>query len=515
MNLKNHCIRTGKDGQLDGTTVSEIDRLVKQLKDHDKVVIHLHGGLVKESKAIAKAKELIPEYQKPGAYPIFFIYQTGLIEIIQNNLKEISKEKIFKKLVKKLLKYVVGKLTTVGGAKSAGGLDLPKDLTVAIEYKKLNEYREPFGDVKPISQLKEVTEEEEFLFKDDLVTDIDFQAEIQAIVNGTTDDQEKITNGAKGLTVSHRVSSKTLMSPSIVEEIVDDAAAKDSKGIFSTAKVVARAGAVFKRVIHRYIKKRDHRLHPTIVEEVLREFYLANIGALIWKTMKKETSDTFLSTPAEDIRGGRYFVETFGQMLKETGNRPKVTVVAHSLGSVFACNLIQHLAEARKSKQHPLPSDFKLENLIFLAPAVESDVFANTLRKYRSLFLDFRMFALDEELESGYWEVPVLYSSSLLYLVSGVCEETSDGKSAFDRPLVGMQRYHAKTKVYKSAGVKKVRQFINENANRVIWSMDNKGPGLSSDAIRHGGFDDAVFKPSVEKRRATIDSVLHIIKQGM
>lgn len=514
MSPKDYWIKTGSDGELDGTTPAEVDKLIERLANEDKIVIHLHGGLVSESKATAKAKELIPEYQGAGSYPVFFIYRTGVIEIIRNNLREIANEKIFKKLSKKLLKYAVGKLTTIGGAKAAGGLDMPRDLAVAIEYKGLEKNNEPFAGVEAIEELKQLSDDEEKLFMDDLATDVDFQTEIQAIVDGATDDQEKVKTGAKGITLSHRVSSKTLMSPDVVQELVEDAEKKDGKGIFSTAKAILKAGNILRRVILRYLKGRDHGLHPTIVEEVLREFYIANIGAAIWNTMKKETSDTFGATSGGAVRGGRYFVDTLGKMLKETGHAPEVTVVAHSLGSVFACNLIADLAASRKDPAHPLPSDFQLKNLILLAPAVECEVFADTLRKHRKLFENFRMYSLDDERESDYWEVPVVYSRSLLYLVSGAFEEIKKGTSAFDRPLVGMQRYVTEDDVYKMADVKKVRQFFAEDSDHTVWAVTDNGAGLASDAVRHGGFDDAVFKPGEEIRRSTIDSILHVVKHG-
>ncbi|MDJ0700810.1 MAG: alpha/beta hydrolase [Woeseiaceae bacterium] len=515
MSAKDHWIKTGSDGELDGTTPEEINKLVGRLASEEKIVIHLHGGLVSESRATAKAKELIPEYRSVDSYPVFFIYRTGVFEIIRNNLREIANEKIFKKLAKKLLKYAIGKLTTVGGAKAVGGLDMPRDLAVAIEYKKLEKNVEPYSDVAAIEGLKQLTDEEEKLFMDDLATDVDFQTEIQAIVDGATDDQEKVKTGAKGITLSHRVSSKTLMSPEVVQDLVEDASMKDGKGIFSTARAILKAGAILRRVVYRYWKKRDHGLHPTIVEELLREFYLANIGAAVWNTMKKETSDTFESAPGGEVRGGRYFVDKLGETLKDTGHTPEVTVVAHSLGSVFACNLIQDLAASRKDPNHPLPSTFQLKNLILLAPAVECEVFADTLRENRKLFEKFRMYSLDDEHESNYWEVPAVYSRSLLYLVSGAFEETDDEKSAFDRPLVGMQRYITEDDVYKMADVKKVRKFFAEDNDYTVWAVVDKGDGLASDAVRHGGFDDAVFKPGQQERRATLDSILHVIQHGM
>ncbi len=517
MNLKDHCIYTERDGILDKdeTTAPDVDRLVDKLRDQGKIVIHLHGGLVEKEEAKAKAKELIPEYLSAGAYPVFFIYQSGLLETIGHNLHEIAYEKIFEKLVKKLMKYVVGKLTALAGIKGPESLNLPYDLDVDIEFRKTYDNKEPFPDIKVAEEIYELEETEKSMFMDELADDLDFQEEIQAIVDGATPDQEKKDIGAKGALAKHRISSRTLMSKDIIEELVKDAGLKQAKGIFLSAGFIIRAGKILARVVMRFVKKRDHGVYATIVEEVLRELYIANIGAAIYEMMKKETRDTFDPPAQGEIRGGRYFVEQLGKILKETGHKPDISIVAHSLGSVFACNLIHHMALARENDTHNLPRDFKLKNLIFLGPAVEFSVFAATLNKHKDLFEHFRMFALKDEIESGYWEVKLIYPRSLLYMVSGVFEKQDDGESAFDHPLVGMERYYTKTHVYDQPEVKSVRDYIKSQSDRVVWAVDDRGNGLASDAIRHTGFDDAIFEQGQEPLRKTIDSIKYILQEDM
>jgi len=514
MALSDHCIFTGRDGELDGTTLDEMRALVAMLAAEDRIVIHLHGGLVADKAAKAKAKELIPEYLAAGAYPVFFIYRTGLVDIVRNNLHEAYQEKIFKKLLATLMKFVVGKLTTVGGAKATGTLQTPRDLAVAIELTKAQSGEEPYQDLEPVSDLKDLTDEEEKLLTGALAADVEFQEEIQAIVNGATSDQETEVV-AKGVTTLHRLSSKTIMSPEVVNELVDDAREKDSKGILLTAKLLVRVGRIFVRVVSRFVKKRDHGPYTTVVEELLRELYLANAGGAVWGIMKQETADTFQAGSKDSIRGGSTFVRQFGEMLKQTNRNPEVTVVAHSLGSVFACNLIEHLARAREDASHPLPSTFALENLILLAPAVEYELFAKTVSKRAGLFRHVRMFALNDDLEAGYWEVPFVYPRSLLYLVSGVFEEENGGRSAFDRPLLGMQRYFTRTDVYKDKDVTSVRKFFGQVPHGLVWAVGDQGPGRASDAIRHGGFDDAKGTNGAAVPRKTIDSILHILREGM
>ena len=46
--------------------------------------------------------------------------------------------------------------------------------------------------------------------------------------------------------------------------------------------------------------------------------------------------------------------------------------------------------------------------------------------------------------------------------------------------------------------------------NRLLLSIADGGPGLATNSVKHGGFDDT----SDAAARATIDSVRHILKHG-
>jgi hypothetical protein len=109
----------------------------------------------------------------------------------------------------------------------------------------------------------------------------------------------------------------------------------------------------------------------------------------------------------------------------------------------------------------------------------------------------FRMFGLKDELERGYWEVPLLYPASLLYMVSGLFEETE-----VDMPIVGMQRYFAGVKPYDKPDLRQVAEWIGA---RSVWSRSEGAIGLNSGAERHGGFDEDV---------AARESLKHILQHG-
>jgi len=507
---KRFYIHTGKDGILQDTNEADVRTLVEELKKSAKVVIHLHGGLVTKEQALEKAERLKPTYLQAGAHPIFMIWESGFVETIGNNLQEINKEKIFALVVKKLLKYTVGKLTDLSGAKATGQLRLPNDIEVATEFNKRQQNEVPFSDVRPVPNLKGLIEAERKRFEDALATDIDFQNEVQAIVNGARPEAESKSTTTKGITALHRRSTQTLMSPKVVDDLVADAAEKEGKGIFSTAKLILIAGTILKRIIERFIAKRDHGVYATIIEEVLREFYLANVGAMIWNMMKKDTADTFEQISQHPTRAGWFFVQELARMITG-GHQPEISVVAHSAGAIYACHLLEHLDWARNAPNHALPEGFKLKHLMFLAPACDFALFDRALTSHSkaALFEDFRMFALSDRLESGYWEVPAIYPRSLLYFVSGIVEKEHD-ESAYDLPLVGMERYYRESEIYSQPEIERVRQFLMRSTDHrsEVWSEDDRGAGLASDALRHGGFD------STQERSKTIAAVNQILKEG-
>ena len=49
--------------------------------------------------------------------------------------------------------------------------------------------------------------------------------------------------------------------------------------------------------VRRLWNKRDHGLYTTIVEEVLRAAYFNRVGEVVWRMMKKDTSDAFQADP--------------------------------------------------------------------------------------------------------------------------------------------------------------------------------------------------------------------------
>jgi hypothetical protein len=305
------------------------------------------------------------------------------------------------------------------------------------------------------------------------------------------------------------------MSPEVLAELADDAAAPGEKAIFSTAKLAWKAAMVFKRVVTRVLDGRDHGVYVTTVEEILREFYIASIGAGVWAAMKQETADTFDMLAGPD-RGGSSFLLLLGELSAQGRGPKRITLVGHSTGAVFINNLLIAADLARNDPAHPLPPDFSFGDVVFLAPACSFDQFGEVIEQHRSIFDEFRMFSMDDDREIDDTLVPVIYPRSLLYFVSGVVEREPEGRSANDLPVVGMQRFLSiqggRDPFAKLPGVGSVRTFINADPRRAIWTVTGPDapPGLRGDAISHTGFDD--IDPNGP--HTVMESVKHLITYG-
>jgi hypothetical protein len=497
LNDKRYTILTGYDGALDGdTSIDDVRALAAGLAADKPVAIHLHGGLVSKTDALRAAARLLPEYTAAGVHPIFVFWQTCFLETLKNRLKQVWNEGIFDALVKRLLPHVVGALRLPDGPRSKGPTAVrPNDVEVADEYDKRKRNEEPFGAApKPgPGQVAEVTPEERREFEAELESDPEFQKAAEEVVQKwSAGDPEAVG----------------LMSPRVLGEAPGANRSEDRpKGFLSTAALVYHAGAVLVRVVSRFRKGRDHGVYATVVEEVLREFYVGAIGAELWGRMKRQAERAFRQVPNVAPPGGWLLLDLLARRFQ--GGGPPLSIVAHSAGAVYACRLLRHVREQRGRSP---AGDLHFKNLLLMAPACDFTLFASVLGP-PAAFDNLRLFALQETLESGYWEVPAIYPRSLLYLVSGAFEVEAGPRQlgAYDLPLVGMKRYYDRADVYLQEEVEKVRQFLAGDAQRrEVWSVDARVDGLGCDAHKHGEFYlDADGRPT-----QTMKSVQYILSKG-
>lgn len=95
------------------TTMSSLKMIVeKHLPDYlathpnPHLVFYAHGGLVSESGALCYARTILPWWLAHGVYPIFFVWESGLIETLRDSPRAIGARNIFTDLTDWLLQGV-------------------------------------------------------------------------------------------------------------------------------------------------------------------------------------------------------------------------------------------------------------------------------------------------------------------------------------------------------------------------------------------------------------------------
>jgi hypothetical protein len=492
---RKHCIVL-KDGKFDtaqGTTADDLRGLFAAVGQSAEtpLVVHFHGGLIDRQAGIDGANLLTPIYQKAGAYPVFFVWESGWREVLQQNLPAIFSEDIFRRIRLRVTQFAKGKVdkgVETGQAKSAGTLTLPKEHEVVQEFSKPSDGVEPFAAIDPhaLPEDDALTDEERAQFEERLRADPTFETLAEEVANSLipADGDGVASRGA-----SVRGSTKTLMSRDVLDEITTEQ--DGAKGGISTALLIARAATVLGRVVRRFAQRRDHGFYLTIVEEILRGFYVGNAGRFLWNGMKQDIVDTFGVAPE---CGGTLFLTELEKLWKG-GKRPRITLVGHSAGAIYACRLLQEV-QARG-----LPQDLHV-NLVLIAPACDFDLLAKTVQSAGARVDGLRIFGMGDARERRDAIAGLLYPSSLLYFVSGVVEEESD------RPLVGMERFYTAPfdNAEKFPQIDFVRKFAHfQKKHALVWAESTAGEGVNCDMTSHGGWAGT---------QATVASVAHILQKG-
>ena len=90
-----------KDGVFDTTTKANLDHLFATLvaSDSERLVVHFHGGLVDTASGKANAEHLMEYYQDLNAYQVFFLWESGLLDVLTQELSTIFEEPLFQQLL--------------------------------------------------------------------------------------------------------------------------------------------------------------------------------------------------------------------------------------------------------------------------------------------------------------------------------------------------------------------------------------------------------------------------------
>ncbi|AZV76960.1 alpha/beta hydrolase [Parasedimentitalea marina] len=496
--MSNHIIHLANGELQSDTPKSKVDEILAQAAASKNIVLHFHGGLVSEARGRDIAEFLTRQYDEGDAYPVFFVWEAGLLETIQNNLGQIAKELIFRTVVKRVTGILARKLTQTDGDRATGALPnvnlsgVEAKLEEALDALAVGEDAsgELLSDIVDVSGLAQLTPLEELQLREELNRDFTLRRAVGEVTNGLRDADDIANELSSRSANSVRGSAETLMDPGSIERMVDrpDPA---SRGVLSVIRVAKAVIAVAKRCISRALDGRAHGLHATVVEEILREFYVANVGGLVWKHMKQDTADSFGDNPE---RHGGTAVLTVLNDLMEADPDLRITLVGHSTGAVYIAHMLEKADEIR-------PQGFNFD-VVFLAPAVTFDLAATAFQNHGGQMRNFRIFTMTDENEQEDVLVKFLYPHSLLYFVSGVVEFEPDA------PLVGMQRFY-ETEAFPDDEFPKVASLRNHLVSiehSVVWSVTTgAGPGLNSQSLCHGDFDND---------ETTLTSLKHILKHG-
>lgn len=493
-NLPDHVLVSAGGAFTQDTTSqpADVERILKLAADaspRSGLVVHFHGGLVDEKAGLKVAESLAPQYLDADAYPLFLVWQSGLLESLINNKQDLLRDPAFRELVKKVSEWVLKRIGGVVTLKGSGG--------APVNVKRLrSEYDAWFDQQRgapPVADdevngkmvtTKGAQNESEDALAAAIAAGLDQDPAFKRAVKEAFNAQlplDAVTTKSAG---SGKKADVLLLSKAARAELFTTQAAGTTKGGVLVWLNVARFVAkVVLAVLRRYSKGRDHGFYCTVVEEVLRAAYGNLIGSAIWNQMKKDTADSFQC-------GAQYCGHSVVQQLKaleDAGRRfNRLTLVGHSTGAIYICNFLDAMAAAGLNAK---------ARVVFLAPAVTHRRFETALKVHAPRIEAFRMFAMRDNLECNDVMVPVLYTRSLLYFVSGLTEgDVVNGRwqGAFDQTLVGLERY-LKGEVYGGedfGDVAAVKEYLGSGQYRTVWSPAEDGEGRSSKAAKHGDFDN-------------------------
>jgi hypothetical protein len=491
--LVNHVLSSA-GGKFDATTTSnaaDVSRILKRAMDmqpSNGLLLHFHGGLIKREEGLRIANRLLAVYETVQTYPVFFVWESGVLETILNNKKDILADPVFRELVKKVTEWVLRRFGGMIGSKEIGAAGMNAKV-LRKEYDAWFEGERPSPPVPEMETLDASLPidapqmDQEKLAKEIEATltvdDPDFEDAIKAAYRSS-----QASTSFMPLSVGDKT-QRVRLSEAAKAEMFPAQTGLTSQGLISWLVIARFIAKIVVAVYKRCRTRRDHGCYCTIVEEILRVAYGDLVGATIWNAMKKDTQDSFSQDP---LSCGHTLVEVLKE-LENSGNKLRqLTLVGHSTGAIYIC----HFLDAAKSAGLKTPI-----KIVLLAPAVTHDLMATTLKSHQdtSRIRQFRLFGMRDDAECGDKLLGRLYTRSLLYFVSGLLEGSYvDNKwtGEIDMPIGGMQRY-LNEEIFRSdvfGSIKFVRDFLSSDSTRAVWSPSNRGPGLSSQSKAHGDFDN-------------------------
>jgi hypothetical protein len=449
------------------TSPEDVMKIAQAWRSHEcqHIALFFHGGLVGEGNGMEAGVRFYDFYNgKSGVYPIAFIWETGFLSALVAHWERKIKEADFKDLALSVVERVFKKLNI-------------QDEIFSSEQKELMLESFRTGESEHGMEMQSSLFEEAAQSYEGYTLE-ELEGEME---------QEEIKN-----------SSRDVSSQKGIEQINE----LWGRGAISVAKIAARS-------IWRFAKRRHHGIATTILEEVYRALNLVgnygtkDLAVDVWEQMKVQASlmwNSEANGDGDDQCAGRFFLEQlrlYRMEMEQKGKSVKIEAVAHSAGSIAVCELINFI------HSNPSYKDLRFNNVIFLAPAVRCDVFEQSVMKYPNVYNRFRMFTMQKEYElrDRLIDYPIaryLYPSSLLYLVSGLCEDGRlFGRIDFegDTCILGLHQHISDHRPYDRIPLlQRIHEFLNDPTaeQRLVLTPTPEGttPGFCGQAIDHGDFDN-------------------------
>lgn len=419
-----------------------------------KLAVHFHGGLVSEGAGLDVARKVAPHYAAAGSHPVTFVWETGLVETISRNLTRVHSTKLFRKLLTYVVRHVAKRLGGDIGGKGPGEAltdeEILREIAGEAAFETFDEGARGGGEALRESELP--------IVRDEIEAEVQIELEADAELLGLLDSGMAETEHLK---------------PEVLDSDVPGA-----RGVIGTVKLAKAVAVVAYKVLRRYARGTDHGIYPTVMEETLRELYLAEFGAWVWGGMKAVAREMWLpngSVIDNESHVGTYFLEKLSAYQRDHPGFV-VDLIGHSAGSIAICEMLR----AGEERNTPVT----IRNLVFLAPACRADLFVAEVLRRPERYASFRMFTMRDELEARDRLVPGIYTRSLLYFIAGVLEDEPGAG------ILGLHRQLSGRSPYDTGDYAAAREWLEQSDRLVLSATGAADPGLMTDAARHGDFDD-------------------------
>ena len=462
-------INVGKDGCLNGslgTDTKAIDEIFAYLASPNatKVILHFHGGLVNAEAGQLTATSMVPLYKSVPRHPIVFIWETGFLDTIKKNLTQIHQTTIFQKVLAYAVQQLGKRLHIPIPGRGDGQVEPLETVEMKINTPGGLETYEAGarGGSQTLTEDKvedlrlEVQEEVAYQLENDIASDPELKQILSiSAAQNTLLDESKISEGKSA----------------------------EGRALISVTKLAFSIAQVVYHTARRYLQKRSHGFGPTVVEEILRELYLADLGAWVWGGMKKVAEDMWLPNDGlteKAIHGGRYFLDGLARIQKKTGLT--IDLVGHSAGSIAICHLLKTAATNNLG--------LAIRKIILMAPACTSQLFLEEIVHHPERYSECWFFTMNDSYEQQNHLAEIVYDRSLLYLISGILESDE-----VDIPIAGMMRFLAGDDPFSKPEFEEIRRFLfSTGPQRTVLSLSstvapNAPPGLRSNSARHQDFN--------------------------